>query len=85
MSEPAPALEGRLRRKRGEGRERVRLAAAGVLGAIVAAFALLNSGEVKVHWLVASGRTPLIVVIVLACLCGMALDRLLIRVRRRRR
>jgi uncharacterized integral membrane protein len=65
-------------------RERARLISAGVLGALVTAFALLNLGDVKVHWLVATGRTPLIVVIALAFLLGVIVDRLVIRARRRR-
>jgi uncharacterized integral membrane protein len=39
---------------------------------------------VKVHWLVATGRTPLIVVIAVAFLLGMLIDRLVIRARRKR-
>jgi uncharacterized integral membrane protein len=65
-------------------RERARLISAGVLGAVVAAFALLNLGDVKVHWLVTTGRTPLIVVIAFAFVLGVIVDRLVIRARRRR-
>lgn len=65
-------------------RERARLVAAAVIGAVVTAFALVNLGDVKVHWLIASGHTPLIVVIAIAFLLGMIADRLLIRRRRRR-
>jgi uncharacterized integral membrane protein len=61
------------------------LAAAAVVGALVTAFAVLNFNDVKVHWLVATGQTPLIVVIVLAFGLGGAVDRLLlVRARRRR-
>ncbi len=66
-------------------RERGRLIAAAVVGAVVAAFALLNLGNVKVHWLFATGRTPLIIVIALAFLLGMLVDRLVARARRKRR
>jgi uncharacterized integral membrane protein len=65
-------------------RERARLISAAALGAVVAAFALLNLGDVKVHWLITTGRTPLIVVIALAFLLGVIVDRLVIRVRRKR-
>ena len=65
-------------------RERARLAAGAVVGALLTAFALLNLDGVKVHWIVGTGQTPLIVVIAVAFACGMALDRLLVRVRRRR-
>lgn len=69
----------------GTRRERARLAAAAVVGALVTAFAVLNFNDVKVHWLVAAGQTPLIVVIVLAFGLGGAVDRLLlVRARRRR-
>jgi len=62
-----------------------RLIAAGLIGAVVAVFALLNFNDVKVHWLVTTGQTPLIVVIVVAFGLGVAADRLLIfRARRRR-
>jgi uncharacterized integral membrane protein len=68
-----------------ERRQRARLISAAVLGAVVAAFALVNVGDVKVHWLVATGRTPLIIVIALAFVLGMIVDRLVIRARRKRR
>ena len=65
-------------------RNRARLVAAAVIGGVVAAFALLNLNDVKVHWLVASGRTPLILVIVVAFALGVAVDRLVIfRAKRR--
>jgi uncharacterized integral membrane protein len=67
-------------------RDRARLLAAGVIGALVAAFALLNLDDVKVHWLFATAQTPLILVIVLAFLLGVVVDRLLVlRARRRQR
>jgi uncharacterized integral membrane protein len=68
-----------------ERRERTRLIAAAVLGAVVAVFALVNLGDVKVHWIVTTGHTPLIVVIAVAFLLGMLVDRLIIRARRKRR
>jgi uncharacterized integral membrane protein len=68
-------------RQRARGRE----VAAALIGAVVAVFALLNLGDVKVHWLLVTGRTPLIVVIALAFLLGMLVDRLVIRARRKRR
>jgi uncharacterized integral membrane protein len=57
---------------------RLRLVLAGVIGPIVTAFALLNFNNVTVHWLVATGDTPLIAVIVLAFGVGILLDRLLV-------
>ena len=70
--------------KPAERRQRARLISATVLGAVVTAFALLNLDDVKVHWLVATGQTPLIVVIALAFLLGVLVDRLVIRARRKR-
>jgi uncharacterized integral membrane protein len=67
-----------------ERRERGRQIAAAGLGALITAFALLNLGDVKVHWLIATGRTPLIVVIAVAFLFGVVVDRLVIRARRKR-
>jgi uncharacterized integral membrane protein len=67
-------------------RERARVAAAVLIGVVVAAFALLNLDQVKVHWVVATARTPLIVVILLAFLLGAVADRIVIvRARRRKR
>jgi uncharacterized integral membrane protein len=40
---------------------------------------------VKVDWLVGSGQTPLILVIVLSMLLGAGLDRLLVRRARKRK
>jgi uncharacterized integral membrane protein len=68
-----------------ERRERGRQIAAAVLGGVITAFALLNLGDVRVHWLVTSGRTPLIVVIAFAFLLGVLVDRLVMRARRKRR
>jgi uncharacterized integral membrane protein len=67
-----------------ERRQRARLISAAVLGAVVTAFALLNLDDVKVHWLIASGQTPLIVVIAFAFLLGVLVDRLVIRAKRKR-
>ena len=80
------AGEQRKGRTPAERRERARLISAAVLGAVVAAFALLNLGDVKVHWLVTTGQSPLILVIAVAFVLGVAVDRLLvIRGRRRQR
>jgi uncharacterized integral membrane protein len=72
------------RRTPADRRQRARLISAAVLGAVVTAFALLNLDGVKVHWLVATGQTPLIVVIAFAFLLGMLVDRLVIRAKRKR-
>jgi uncharacterized integral membrane protein len=72
-------------RKEVERRHRRRLIAAGVTGAVVVVFAVINLNDVKVHWLIATGQTPLIVVIVLAFLLGILADRLLLARAKRRR
>ena len=65
-------------------REQVRLVGAGVLGALLVAFALLNLDAVEVNWLLGTWSTPLIVVILVATLFGMAIDRVLVRRSRKR-
>ena len=51
-------------------RDRARVIAAAVLGAVFALFAVLNSQSVRVHWIVTTTSMPLIVVIVLGGLVG---------------
>lgn len=56
-----------------------------VVVALVTALAVVNFNAVKVHWIVATGQTPLIVVIVLlASGLGTTIDRLLVLRGRRR-
>jgi uncharacterized integral membrane protein len=62
-----PAAEGPGRR------EQARTAAWVILAVIVAVFAVLNTGEVKVDWIVGSGHVPLIVVIAISLLVGIIL------------
>jgi uncharacterized integral membrane protein len=62
--------EPKARRSR---REQARTAALIVLAALITAFAVLNLGEVKVNWIVGSGRAPLIIVIAIALLVGILL------------
>ena len=72
--------------KRGvaERRDRARLIAVGIVGALIVVFAVVNLNDVKVHWLIDTGQTPLIVVIAVAFLLGIVVDRLAIRARRKR-
>lgn len=74
----------RAQRKSMSGREKVRLTLGVASGALGAVFVLLNLHTVNVNWIVGSGSTPLIIVIVLWFLIGMATDRILV-VRSRRR
>jgi hypothetical protein len=68
----------------GLSKDRARLYTAGVIGALLAAFALLNLDDVKVHWILGTSRPPLFFVIVIAVLGGVALDRLILRAKRKR-
>ncbi len=72
-----PAAGGR--KKEGGWRLPVGIAA----GAIAAVFAVLNTDKVTVHWLVGTTRTPLILVIVLSFVLGLAVGAALSAVRRR--
>ena len=69
----------------GTAQRRRREVLAAVVGALLAAFALLNLGDVNVDWGVTTAQTPLILVIALSVLLGVVLDRLLIRRNKRRR
>jgi uncharacterized integral membrane protein len=51
-------------------RERARQALAFGLGALVVLFAVLNLDQVKVNWIVGTGRTPLILVIAVCLAAG---------------
>src|SRR5271170_2908401 len=75
---PSTSSAGGLRK------DRARLYAGGLIGALLTAFALLNLDDVKVHWIVGTAHTPLIIVVAVAFLCGLAVDRLILRVQRRR-
>ena len=80
-----PADTTRTSRAEVDRRHQRRLIAAGLIGGLVVVFAVINLNEVKVHWLIATGQTPLIVVIVLAFLLGILADRLLLVRRKRKR
>jgi uncharacterized integral membrane protein len=56
-----------------------------VLAALFIVFALLNLNEVKVNWILGSGRAPLIIVIVISLLVGIVLTYFADRLGRRRR
>lgn len=52
--------------RKGSAKDRARLTTALALGAVVSIFAVLNFDRVDVNWVVATWRTPLIVVIVVS-------------------
>jgi uncharacterized integral membrane protein len=66
-------------------RERARTVAVGILAVLITLFAVLNSHEVHVDWIVGSGRAPLIIVIVISLLVGIVLTYFVERRSRRRR
>jgi uncharacterized integral membrane protein len=65
-------------------RDRVRLIAGAALGGLALVFALINLSDVKVDWIIGSAHSPLILVIVVSVLIGVAIDRIaVIRARKR--
>jgi uncharacterized integral membrane protein len=60
-------------------RERARLTAAVILGALAVAFAVVNLSNVTVDWIVGSAHSPLILVIAVSVLIGVGIDRLAVR------
>jgi uncharacterized integral membrane protein len=85
------ASQGQIPGPRGEAqpkrRSRGELARTGtlvVLAILATLFAVLNLREVKVDWIVGSGRAPLIIVIVISLMAGIVLSYLVERLARRR-
>ena len=66
-------------------RERVQQVAGLVAVGLIVAFALLNTQEVKIDWIVTTTHTPLIVALVVAAVLGALVGSALAFVRRRRR
>ncbi|HEX3512147.1 MAG TPA: hypothetical protein VHT27_13730 [Solirubrobacteraceae bacterium] len=66
-------------------RELARTGAMLALAVLATLFAVLNLNEVKVDWIIGSGRAPLIVVIVISVLAGIVLTYLAERIHRKRR
>lgn len=71
--------------ERRSSRELARSGAMVVLAVLITLFAVLNVDQVKVDWIFGSGRAPLIVVIVISLLVGIALTYFAERLIRRRR
>jgi len=55
------------------GPELARLLLAVTAGGLLAAFAVLNTGDVKVNWIFGSFETPLIIVILICLGAGLAI------------
>ena len=70
-STKARAQPAKQKRKRKPG-NMARLLAGLILGGIVTAFAVLNLHQVKVDWIFGTWSTPLIIVIAVAFLLGLA-------------
>lgn len=56
-----------------------------ILALAVILFAVKNLDQVKVNWVVGSGRAPLIIVILITLLVGMVISHLAGRISRRKR
>jgi uncharacterized integral membrane protein len=54
-------------------REQTRTAGLMILSILITLFAVLNLNEVKVDWAIGSGHAPLIIVIVISVVVGVAL------------
>jgi uncharacterized integral membrane protein len=76
----SPAAEGR----RGV-RAPARTIVAAVLAVLVILFAVLNSQDVEVDWVVTTTETPLVVVMALCAVAGLVIGRLLAWRRARQR
>jgi uncharacterized integral membrane protein len=66
-------------------REKSRTVALLVLAILATLFAVKNSGEVKVDWIVGSGRAPLVIVIIVSLLVGIVFTHFAERLIRKRR
>jgi uncharacterized integral membrane protein len=71
-TQPTPKPPKAPREGRGS-RETARTAGMVVLAILITLFAVFNVDQVKVNWIVGSGRAPLIIVIVISVLVGIVL------------
>lgn len=85
MSSATPSQPPQQPARRRDRRETARTAAALVVGALIAAFAVLNFHDVRVNWILGTWSTPLILVIAVSFLLGVAAGLLGPRLRRRAR
>jgi uncharacterized integral membrane protein len=82
--DPKQLEEGSAERK-GTRTWRSRTVAAAILGGLAAVFAVLNRDDVEVNWILGTWSTPLIIVIAVSFLAGVAADRLAVVRRAKRR
>jgi uncharacterized integral membrane protein len=69
----APTQEPETTRSTHGNRDRARTGALVLLAVLITLFAVFNLKEVKVDWIFGSGKAPLIIVIVISLLVGIAL------------
>ena len=72
MADEVGTPQGTAAAKR-SGPELARLLLAVTAGGLLAAFAVLNTGEVRVNWIFGSFSTPLIIVILVCLAAGLAI------------
>jgi len=80
-----PADDSKPERERRSPVEMFRTGGLIALAVLVTLFAVLNSEEVKVEWIIGTGHAPLIVVIVISLLVGIVLTYSAERLRSKRR
>jgi uncharacterized integral membrane protein len=88
MSSPPTQKPVAARQEPEAGRSRGEMARSGamvVLAILITLFAVFNLKEVRVNWIVGSGRAPLIIVIVISLLVGIVLTYSAEHLLRRRR
>jgi uncharacterized integral membrane protein len=83
--QPGPAGKSEPQAKRRSRGELSRTIAIVILALAVILFAVKNLNQVKVNWVVGSGRAPLIIVILITLLVGMVISHLGGRISRRKR
>jgi uncharacterized integral membrane protein len=80
-----PDLDQPRPRERRSSSEQARTIGLLALAVLVTLFAVLNLKDVRVNWIIGSGRAPLIIVIVVSVLVGIVLTYLAERRSRKRR
>ncbi len=83
--QPSPTAKPDKQSKRRDRGELSRTIAILVLALAVILFAVKNLDQVKVNWVVGSGRAPLIIVILITLLVGIVISHLAGRLSRRKR
>lgn len=85
MSEPQTQAGGKEEHGKRSAGELTRITLAVVLAVLITLFAVFNLDSVKVHWIFATSKAPLIIVIVVSLLVGGALTYLAERRVRKKR